>query len=365
MQPDVGEQQHRRQQDDHRQGHAALAPAQGAQGQPGQRDHSIFGSAAVGGPGLVQPQGLGGRQPGQTQSGQQIGQERSAQGTHCRQGEGLPAQKVEGRVLLHAHDHPGRDGKVQPESDQEAGDQPQRRHRDTLFQQIPPQLPGRQAQSLQPGKVGAVLLRRHLHNGKDHEKPAHQHQQCRGVIGSGLLPGQIQPGVVVGQVRGKGQLRQALIGQNLSGLGVQVTGLVQGNAQGEVGGVLAVIIRHQCPGGLRRDPGAGFGEVGGAGPPAAQGKFVRMGLTAGIRPLERHRRADLPHDAQGPHGELVQGDLAGLLGQAAGGGDGQDSFGIVLVGHRQLHQPLSHHRVGEGADGTQPDGAFDVGMLGQ
>ena len=132
-----------------------------------------------------------------------------------------------------------------------------------------------------------------------------------------------------------------------------------------VGGVLAVIIRHQRPGGFRCDPGTGFGEVGGTGPPAAQGKFVRMELSPGIRPLQRHRRTDFLQNTQRPHCKLIQGDLAGLLGQTAGGRDGQDGFGIVLIGHRQLYQSLAHHRVREGADGTQSDGAFDIGMLGE
>ena len=96
----------------------------------------------MGGLGRIQAKGLGGRQTGQPQGGQQIGQQRGAQGTHGRQGEGLPAQKVEGWVLLHAHHHLGRDGKVQQESNQKAGKQAQRRHSDAFFQQIPPQLPG-------------------------------------------------------------------------------------------------------------------------------------------------------------------------------------------------------------------------------
>ena len=90
-----------------------------------------------------------------------------------------------------------------------------------------------------------------------------------------------------------------------------------------------------------------------------------MGLSPGIRPLQRHRRTDLLQNTQRPHCKLIQGNLAGLFRQAAGGGDGQDGFGIVLVGHRQLYQSLTHHRVREGADGTQSDGTFDVGVLGE
>ena len=90
-----------------------------------------------------------------------------------------------------------------------------------------------------------------------------------------------------------------------------------------------------------------------------------MCLAAGIRPLQRHRRTDLLQNTQRPHCKLIQCDLAGLFRQTAGGRDRQDGFGIVLVGHRQFHQPLAHHRVREGADGTQSDGAFDVGVLGE
>jgi len=155
--------------------------------------------------GRILPHGLRRRHPGQTPGGQKIGQQHSAKGTQCRQHKGNPTEEIEGRVLLHAHHHPGRDGKVQPKPNQEAGNQAQRRHRNPLFQQIAPQLAGRQAQGFQPGQPGPILPGGHLHNGKDHQKAAQKDQKRRGVVGLGLLAGSLHPGIVIGQVGGKGQ----------------------------------------------------------------------------------------------------------------------------------------------------------------
>ena len=177
-------------------------------------------------------------------------------------------------------------------SDQEAGNQAQRRHRQRLLQQIPAQLPGRKAQGLQPGEIGPVLLRRHLHNGVNHEKAAHQHQNGGSVVRPRLLARCLHAGVVVGKIGGEGHFRQALVRQHFSRLFLQAAGLVQGDAQGQIGGVLAVVVRHQAGGGIRRNPGAGLGEVGGAGPPAAQGKGIRMCVPGGVRPLQGDGGAD-------------------------------------------------------------------------
>ena len=78
-----------------------------------------------------------------------------------------------------------------------------------------------------------------------------QHQDGRGIEGEGLLLRLIQTGAVVGKVGGKLQLRQPLILQNLLGLLFQLTGLVQGDAEGDVGGVFIVIAGHELGGALR------------------------------------------------------------------------------------------------------------------
>ena len=84
-----------------------------------------------------------------------------------------------------------------------------------------------------------------------------------------------------------------------------------------------------------------------------------------VGPLERHRGAQLMEDPQGVHGELVHGDLPGCLRQAAGGGEGEDRLGVGPVCHRQLHHPLAHQGVGQGAHRAEADGALDVGVLGE
>ena len=90
-----------------------------------------------------------------------------------------------------------------------------------------------------------------------------------------------------------------------------------------------------------------------------------MRVPGGVRPLQGDGGADLLQHPQRPHGKFVQGDFTRLLRQPASGGDGQHRMGIVPVRDRQLHRPLPQHGVGQGAHGTQPHRAFDIGMLGE
>ena len=131
----------------------------------------------------------------------------------------------------------------------------------------------------------------------DHQVAAEQHQDGRGIEGEGLLLRLIQTGAVVGEVGGETQLRQPLILQNLLGLLFQLAGLVEGDAEGDAGGVFAVIARHQLGGSLCRNPGAGLRKVGRAVPPAAQGELVGVLLPLRVGPLQGYRRAQLMRDA--------------------------------------------------------------------
>ena len=305
------------------------------------------------------------RHAGKPPGGQQIGDEGGEQGAQRRHHKGLPGEKIEGGVLLHAGDDPAGDAKVQPKSQRPAGNQPQQRDRAALLQQHPADLAGRHAQRFERGKKEGVPLGSDVDDAVDHQVATDQHQDGRGIEGEGLLLRLIQTGAVVGEVGGKLQLRQPLILQNLLGLLFQLAGLVEGDAEGDAGGVFAVIARHQLSSCLCRNPGAGLRKVGRAVPPAAQGELVGVLLPLRVGPLQSNRRAQLMRDAQRVHGQLVQRDLSRLLRQAAGGGQREHCLGVGLVGHRQLDRPLADHRVRELSEGAQPHRAFDVDMLGK
>ena len=90
-----------------------------------------------------------------------------------------------------------------------------------------------------------------------------------------------------------------------------------------------------------------------------------MGLPGGVGPLEGEGRPQLIGQPQGAHRILIQRDFIGLFRQPPLGGQREDRLGVVPVGDRQLDRPLAEHRVGEGADGAEGDGGFDVDMLAE
>ena len=133
---------------------------------------------------------------------------------------------------------------MQEKADAPAGDQPQRRDGAALLREEAADLPGRHAQGLEGGEESAVPLRRHVNDAVEHQKAAQEHQQRRGVIGQGLPGGLLQAGLVVGQIGGIGDTGDPLVRQDLLRLGVQIPGLVQRDAQGDIVGGFPVVAGH-------------------------------------------------------------------------------------------------------------------------
>ena len=199
---------------------------------------------------------------------------------------------------------------------------------------------------------------------ENHQKAAHQHQDRRRVIGTGLSGRLFPSGLVIGQIGGVGYAGDALILQDLFGLFLQISGLPEGNAQCDIGSICIVVAGEESFCGLLCDPGAGLGEVGRAFPPAAEREVGGVLLSFGIGPQKAEVSARFMGNAKGIHGELIQCDFIRLFGKPSRGGHGKDGLRIVPVGDGKLHGTLADLRICKLPQAAEVDDAFYIRIFG-